>query len=136
MCDRKMGPKYPDLIFLPPFFCPLPPVEPRKGHGGFGHSRHDLAGEVQTDSQSVPGLTPTVSLSESYTLGNRTQVSANIGNTADFVNNYTYGGVMGQMSQVTQQAQAGGDSVAAKTATFRGKRGQNYFPLDKGRFSG
>ena len=80
---------------------------------------YDLAGEVQADSQSVAGLTPTVTLNESYTAGNRTSLSASIGGTNDFVNSYTYGGVMGQMSQVTQQSPAVGDAVAAKTATFQ-----------------
>ena len=92
---------------------------------------YDLAGEVLSDSQSVPGLTPAVILSEGYTAGNRTTLSANFGGsvdsttgvvsdgTNDFVNTYTYGGVMGQMSQVTQQSPTVGDTVAAKTATFQ-----------------
>ena len=51
---------------------------------------YDLAGEVQSDSQTVPGLTPAVTLSESYTNGNRTQLAAvNRARAAsDFVNNY------------------------------------------------
>ena len=78
---------------------------------------YDLAGEVQTDTQSVPGLTPTVTLNESYTNGDRTQVAAAIGSTNDFVNNYTYQGPLGQMSEVTQSSN-GGNTVAPKAATF------------------
>ena len=40
-----------------------------------------------------------------------------IGGTNDFVNNYQYQSVLGQMSQVTQTGN-GGDAVAAKTVTF------------------
>ena len=78
---------------------------------------YDLAGEVQTDTQSVPGLTPTVTLNESYANGDRTQVAAAIGSTNDFVNNYTYQGPLGQMSEVTQSSN-GGNTVAPKAATF------------------
>ena len=43
---------------------------------------YDLAGDVLTDTQAVPGLTPTVTLSDQYTHGNRTQLAATIGGTA------------------------------------------------------
>ena len=79
---------------------------------------YDLAGEVRSDTQTVPGLAPSVALNETYLNGNRTQLAASIGGTADFVNNYTYGGIMGQMSQVTQSGVSGGDSVAPKAASF------------------
>ena len=90
---------------------------------------YDMAGEVTSDTQSAPGMGTLVTLSEGYTGGDRTQVAAFFGGTvdqgtgqvsggtADYVNNYIYGGVMGQMSQVTQQAN-GGDAVASKAATF------------------
>ena len=78
---------------------------------------YDAAGEVTSDTQQIPGLTPVVTLSSQYTAGNRTQLAAAIGGTNDFVNNYQYDSVLGQISQVTQTSN-GGDAVAAKTATF------------------
>jgi RHS repeat-associated protein len=75
-------------------------------------------GTVHTDTQSVPGLTPSVVLTENYTTGNRTQVAAAIGGTNDFVNNYQYQGLLGQMSQVTQTQQTGGNTVLAKAVNF------------------
>jgi len=78
---------------------------------------YDMAGEVTSDSQTVPGLTPTVALSETYTNGDRTQVAAAIGGTNDFVDNYTYAGPVAQMSEVTQSSN-GGNTVAPKAGTF------------------
>ena len=91
---------------------------------------YDAAGEVTTDSQAIPGLTPTVTLNSQYTNGNRTQLSAVIGTPGsganyDFVNNYQYDGHAGQMSSVTQQSYdrtlSGSDTadvVAPKSADF------------------
>jgi RHS repeat-associated protein len=78
---------------------------------------YDAAGRVTSDTQQIPGLTPAVVLSDTYTAGNRTQLAASIGGVNDFVNNYQYNSVLGQMSQVTQESN-GGNSVAVKTATF------------------
>jgi RHS repeat-associated protein len=99
-----------------------------------GSITYDMAGEVLTDTQTVPGLAPAVILSDGYTNGNRTSLSANLGGTvnqatsavtggtADFLNNYSYTASAtnpyGQMSQVSQTAN-GGNTVAAKTATFQ-----------------
>ena len=79
---------------------------------------YDADGDVLTDTQTIPGLTPTVVLDEQYTDGNRTQLSATIGGTSDFVNNYQYDGPTGQMSQVTQSGVTSGNAVAAKTVGF------------------
>ena len=78
---------------------------------------YDLAGEVTSETQEIPGLDPVVTLNAQYTGGNRTQLAAAIGETNDFVNNYQYEGIWGQMSQVTQTGNSG-NAVAAKTATF------------------
>ena len=91
---------------------------------------YDAAGEVLSDTQQIPGLTPTVTLTSQYTAGNRTQLSAVVGTEGsadyDFVNTYQYAGFGGQMSQVTQQSYSGtlptgdtADAVAAKTVTFQ-----------------
>jgi hypothetical protein len=95
---------------------------------------YNLAGEVLTDTQTVPGLAPAVVLSDGYTNGNRTSLSANLGGTVnqatsavtggtpDFLNNYSYTASAtnpyGQMSEVSQTGN-GGNAVAAKTATFQ-----------------
>ena len=84
----------------------------------FLHTRYDAAGEETGETQQIAGLTPTITFSDQYTAGNRTQLAASIGGTNDFVNNYQYQSVLGQMSQVTQTGVTGGDAVAAKTVTF------------------
>jgi RHS repeat-associated protein len=81
--------------------------------------QYDAAGEVTSESETIPGLAPVVTLSSQYTAGDRTQLAATIGTTADFVNTYQYAGPYGQMSQVTQTGATGGDAVAAKTVTFQ-----------------
>ena len=78
---------------------------------------YDDAGEVASETEVIPGLAPTVTLSSQYAAGNRTQLAASIGGVNDFVNNYQYNSVLGEMSRVTQESN-GGDAVAAKTATF------------------
>ena len=79
---------------------------------------YDDAGDVLTETQQIPGLTPTITLASQYTAGNRTQLAVAIGGTNDFVNNYEYNSLFGQMSQVSQTSN-GGNAVAAKTATFQ-----------------
>ena len=79
---------------------------------------YDMAGETTSETEQIPGLAPTVTLASQYTNGDRTQLAASIGSTNDFVNNYQYQGLLGEMSQVTQTSN-GGNAVAAKTATFQ-----------------
>ena len=79
---------------------------------------YDAAGEVTEETQQIAGLTPTITFNEQYTAGNRTQLAASIGGTNDFVNNYQYNSVLGQMSQETQSGVSGGDAVAEKSVTF------------------
>ena len=83
---------------------------------------------VITDTQTVPGLTPTVTLNEQYTDGNRTSLAAVLttgtGTAAvtnnDLVNTYQYEynpttNPLGQMSEVSQSSAAGSgtnDAVA------------------------
>ena len=87
-----------------------------------------------TDTQSVPGLTPTVTLTDGYSDGNRTSLAAVLttgsGLSAvtnnDLVNTYQYVfdasmNPLSQMSGVTQSAATGSgtnDAVASKSATF------------------
>ncbi len=79
---------------------------------------YDAAGEVASETQQIAGLSPTITFSEQYAAGNRTQLAASIGGTNDFVDNYQHQSVLGQMSQVTQTSN-GGTALAAKTATFQ-----------------
>ncbi len=66
----------------------------------------------------MAGLTPSVTLNETVNAnGNRTQLTASIGGTADFVNNYTYDD-LGRLSTLTQGSQTGGDAVAPKRVNF------------------
>ena len=84
---------------------------------------YDAEGRETSESQEVPGLTTLVAVTDQYTAGNRTELSADVGGTPDFVNNYDYtfsasDNPYGQMSQVTQSGQYGGNAVADKTVTF------------------
>ena len=75
---------------------------------------YNVLGRSTTITQSIAGLTPTVTLAQQFDAdGDRTQLSATIGQTADFMNNYAYNG-LGQMTQVTQSGATGGDAVAEK----------------------
>ena len=50
-------------------------------------------------------------------LGDETSLSATVAGTADFLNNYTYD-ADGDLTQVTQQGQTGGNTVAPKLVNF------------------
>ena len=67
-------------------------------------------------TQQIAGLTPTITFAQQFDAdGDRTQLAATIGTTADFVNNYGYDDY-GQMTQVTQSGVSGGNSVAEKAS--------------------
>ena len=75
---------------------------------------YNSVGQVVSTTQQIAGLTPTVTLAQQFDAdGNRTQVAATIGGTADFVNNYAYDS-LGEMTQVTQSGVSGGNAVAEK----------------------
>ena len=80
---------------------------------------YNSLGEATSITQSIAGLTPSVTLTQQFdAAGDRTQLAATIGGTADFVNNYTYD-LLGEMTQVTQSGVTGGNAVAAKTGRLR-----------------
>ncbi len=84
---------------------------------------YDAEGDVTSESEQVPGLSPTVTLSDVYTAGDRTQLAAEIGDTNDFVNDYQYtfdptNNLYGQMSEVTQSEQESGNDVPDKRVDF------------------
>ena len=75
---------------------------------------YDELGRLTSSTATIAGLTPTVTLSEQYDANsNRTQLSATIGGTADFVNNYQYDN-LDRMTQITQTGQSGGNAVDSK----------------------
>ena len=85
---------------------------------------YNAVGQVTTQTQWIDGLqyidgqTPSVTLSSQYdAVGDRTQLSATIGTTADLVNNYSYD-YLGRLQQTTQQGAAGSDAVAPKRVAF------------------
>jgi hypothetical protein len=64
---------------------------------------YDALDPAATLTQTIAGLTPTLTLSQQYDAdGNRTQVAASIGETADYVNDYLYDN-LGRMTDVKQQ---------------------------------
>ena len=79
---------------------------------------YDNLGRVTQAVHDIAGLTPDVTFAQTFNAaGNRTQLAATIGTTADFVNDFSYD-ALGQMTQVTQQAQSGGNAVAEKLVEF------------------
>ena len=79
---------------------------------------YNSLGEAASITQSIAGLTPSVTLTQQFdAAGDRTQLAATIGGTADFVNNYTYD-LLGEMTQVTQSGVSGGNAVAQKRVDF------------------
>ncbi len=103
---------------------------------------YDAAGDVLSETQTIPGLAPTVTLNETYSDGNRTQLAATIGAEGsanyDFVDNYQYDSLFGQMSQVTQQSFTGtvptgdtADVVAPKSVTFGYDNAGEFFTISR-----
>ena len=85
----------------------------------------------QTAVTSANPYQPTVTLTSGYdatgsnAVGDdlRTSLSATIDNTPDFLNTYTYDGD-GNLTQVVQQGQAGGNGVTAKQVQLEYDDGQ------------
>jgi RHS repeat-associated protein len=72
---------------------------------------------TSVDNSGTPSV-PHVVLAVGYDhLGDETSLSATVAGTADFLNNYTYDSD-GDLTQVTQQGQTGGNTVAAKLVNF------------------
>lgn len=75
---------------------------------------YDNLGRATSISNSGTPSVPTVVLSNTFDAASRrTGLSATINSTADFANAYSYDN-LGRMTQVTQQGQSGGNTVAAK----------------------
>ena len=93
---------------------------------------YNALGQQVGETQSIAGLTPSVTLNDQYDAdGDRTQLAATIGGTSDFVNNYQYQGVSGQMSQVTQSGVTGGDAVAPKAVTFDYNNAGQFYTISR-----
>ncbi len=81
-------------------------------------SEGDGLGRVIGETQTVEGLTPVVVLASQYDAnGNRTQLAASLGGTADFVNDYLYDD-LGRLASVRQHGVTGSNAAAAKRVDF------------------
>jgi RHS repeat-associated protein len=79
---------------------------------------YDGVGRLVSETQEIDGLTPTIVLASQYDdTGNRTQVAATVGGTADFVNDYTYD-ALGRTTSLSQHGTTGGNAVAEKLVDF------------------
>ncbi|MCE5268857.1 MAG: autotransporter-associated beta strand repeat-containing protein [Planctomycetaceae bacterium] len=79
---------------------------------------YNALGQVTSETQAIDGLTPSVTLSRQYDAnGRQTQLSAAIGSTSDFVNDYAYDR-LGELAQVKQHGATVGDAVAEKRVDF------------------
>ena len=75
---------------------------------------YDSLGRQTSDTTTLDPWMASVTLASQYDLnGNRTQLAATVGTTADFVNQYTYDN-MNELIGLKQSEVTGGDSVAFK----------------------
>jgi YD repeat-containing protein len=75
---------------------------------------YDGLDRLTQQTQTLTGLTPQVVYAQTWDANsNRTSLSATIGGTADFKNDYLYDG-LNRQTRVTQQGQTGGNAVAQK----------------------
>ncbi len=78
----------------------------------------DNLGRAITISNTISGLTPTVSLDQTFdAMNNRTQLKSTIGSTAYFKTDYTYDALQ-RLTDVVQQGQSGGNAVTSKHVTM------------------
>lgn len=79
---------------------------------------YDKLGRLTSETQDITGLTPLITLARTYDAnGNRTQVAATIGSTADYRTQYTFDN-LNRVTRITQQDQPGGNQVADKRFDF------------------
>ena len=79
--------------------------------------REQVGRQLTVDNNGTSGV-PRVILTSVYdAASNRTRLSAAVGGTADFENDYTFDD-MNRMTRVEQIGQGGGNTVASKGANF------------------
>jgi RHS repeat-associated protein len=79
---------------------------------------YDVAGRLETESQTLTGLTPEIILARAYDTANRlTSLAATIGANLDFKNEYLYDDA-NRLERITQAGQGGGNTVAEKRVDF------------------
>ncbi len=92
---------------------------------------YDGVGRATLIAAGITGLTPTVTLAQSYNmLSRRSQLAATIGATADFVNSYSYDG-LGRMSSIAQSGVTGGNAVAEKRVDFTYDNGNQFASITR-----
>jgi RHS repeat-associated protein len=79
---------------------------------------YDNLGRATGIIADLAGVTPDVTFTQAFdAVGNRTKLSAEIGTTDDFVNNYTFD-ALDRITRITQVDVAGGNTVADKRVDF------------------
>jgi hypothetical protein len=79
----------------------------------------DNLGRATTLTQSVSGLTPTVTFNQAFDASsNRTELKATIGSTLDFKNTYQYD-TLQRLTEIVQQGQSDGNSVTPSVQLSR-----------------
>lgn len=78
----------------------------------------DNLGRATSIANTIAGLTPAVTLAQSFNAaGGRTELKATIGTALDFRNTAQFD-ALGRVTEIVQQAQAGGNAVTAKRPAF------------------
>jgi RHS repeat-associated protein len=92
---------------------------------------YDALDRVTSITQSIEGLTPVVTLAQEFDArGLRTELLATLGQTADFLDTWTYDN-LGRTTQLLQQATVGGDTVADKRVDFTWDAAGQPLSLDR-----
>jgi RHS repeat-associated protein len=79
---------------------------------------YDNLGRLTAELQEITGLTPDIEFAQTWNANSRrTQLTAEIGGTADFKNDYTYDN-LSRLTQIIQQDVSGGNVVADKRVDF------------------
>jgi YD repeat-containing protein len=83
----------------------------------YAYAYDDLGRVTSVDNNGTPGVSNVVLSNQYDALNDRTQLSATIAGTADFLNAYAYDADQ-RLTQLVQQAQSGGNTVATKGANL------------------
>jgi RHS repeat-associated protein len=92
---------------------------------------YDNLGRVTSTTQTIAGLTPTVTYANTYdAASNRTQLATTLGSTADFKNTYTFDN-LNRLTTVKQESQSGGNTLATKLVDFAYNKLNQFTQIDR-----
>lgn len=92
---------------------------------------YDNLGRVTSTTQTIAGLTPTITYSQAFNASSdRTQIAATIGSMADFKNTFSYDNLH-RLTSLQQETQSGGNAVATKLVDFAYNKLNQFTTIDR-----